>query len=163
MENPGIKQDAENERNCLFDQLESENSWLKQFLNILPVGVIITDPEGMSLMTNAEADRINKHKFLPSSNIEEYVGWRLLYKGGRPIEHEDFPLYRIFHKGEVVNGEEQRILHDDGTTTPVSVTAAPIRDSQGRITNAIIVLTDITDKERCENALLGVSREQRWR
>ncbi len=159
MKNPNV---TGNEHNCLLDQLGSENSWIKQMLSILPVGIIITDPDGIIVTFNEEAARIHKHNISPSDKIEDYVGWRLL-KNGRPLEPEDFPLTRVFRKGEVVKGDKQRMLHDDGTTTPISVDAAAVYDSQGRIANAIIVITDITDQELCKNELLGFSREQRWR
>ena len=157
------KQGSEDGRDCLMAQIRSERGWLKQLLDMLPVGVMITDPEGRCLMSNPEADRINKHKFPPSSSIEDYVGLRLLYKNGQPVEHENFPVYRVFQKGEVVRGEKQMILYDDGTTIPISVSAAPIYDDMGRAANAVIVLKDMTDKESCEDALLGLTYEKRWK
>ncbi len=162
MKDTNIIQDPGNERNCLLDQLGSEHSWIKQMLSILPVGIIITDPNGIIVTFNEEAARIHKYAISPSDKIEDFVGWRLL-KNGRPLEPEDFPLTRVFRKGEVVKGDKQIMLLDDGTTTPISVDAAAIYDSHGRIANAVIVITDITGQERCENELLGLSREQRWR
>jgi PAS domain-containing protein len=123
-------------RNCLLDQAGREHSWLKQMMDILPVGVIITDLDGLIVISNREAVRIHQHPLEPSTKIEDFVGWRLL-KGGRPIEPEDFPLYRVFHKGEVVRDDVQRMLHDNGTTTPISVDAAPIYDDAGKMTNAV--------------------------
>lgn len=162
MANPDIEQNTDIWHSCLLDQAGSEHSWLKQMLEILPVGVIITDLDGKIIIFNREAVRIHRYNLEPSYKIEDFVGWRLL-KGGRPIEPEDFPLYRVFQKGEVVKNDEQRMLHDDGTTTPISVDAAPIYDEQGHIAYAMVVITDITEKERCESALTGVSRGRRWR
>ena len=163
MSDSQVKQGSKDDIDCLMAQIRSGRGWLKQLLDILPVGVMITDTEGRWLMSNPEADRINKHKFPPSTSIEEYVGLRLLYKNGKPVEHEDFPLYRVFQKGEVVRGEEQMILYDDGTTTPISVSAAPIYDDRGQVANAVIVLRDMTDKERCEDDLFGLTYENRWK
>lgn len=163
MQDSRAGQETEDDNDSPMGQIRSGHAWLKQLLDILPVGVIITDSDGRYLMSNPEADRINKHKFSPSSSIEDYVGLKLLYKSGQPIEHENFALSRVFQKGEVIRDEEQRILYDDGTTMPISVSAAPIYDAKGRAVNAVIVLKDITDKERYQDTLLGLTYENRWK
>jgi PAS domain-containing protein len=163
MRDLGAGQKIEERGNSLSSQARAEHGWLEQLLDILPVGVMITDAGGRCLMTNPEADRINRHKFPPNSSIEDYVEWRLLYWDGRPVEHKDFPLMRVLQKGETVRGEEQRILYDDGTTLPISVTAVPVYDEQGRIVNAVAVLKDLTDRVRCEDELFGLTYENRWK
>ena len=163
MRDSGAEQKIEERANSLSGQARVGHGWLEQLLDILPVGVMITDAEGRYLMSNPEADRINRHKFLPDSIIEDYVVWRLLYRDGRPVEHEDFPLMRVLHKGETIRDEEQKILYDDGTTMPIAVSAAPVYDEQGRAANAVIVLRDLTDRVRCEDELFGLTYENRWK
>jgi PAS domain-containing protein len=163
MWDPGAGQKTEEKGNSLSGQARTVHGWLEQLLDILPVGVMISDAEGRYLMANPEADRINRHEFPPDSRIEDYVEWRLLYRDGKPVEHEDFPLNRVLQKGETIRGEEQKILYDDGTTMPIAVSAVPIYDERGRAANAVIVLQDLTDRVRCEDELFGLTYENRWK
>lgn len=159
----GAGQETGERDNSLSGQARSGQGWLKQLLDILPVGVMITDAEGRCLTANPEADRINRQRFPPGSRIEDYVEWSLLYGDGRPVEHEDFPLNRVLQKGEMIREEEQKILYDDGTTMPIAVSAAPIYDEHGRAANAVIVLEDMTDRVRCRDELFGLTYENRWK
>jgi PAS domain-containing protein len=132
--------------------------YLKQIIDMLPVGVIILEaPGGNIVMVNPEMERIHKRKFPLPTATDEYMEWRLFYMNGRPYRLDDYPHNRTLRDGEVIRGEVARLLRSDDTMITVSVNSAPIYDSQGRMVYVAIENTDLTELESCENALSGLS------
>lgn len=132
--------------------------YLKQVLDMLPVGMIILEaPAGNIVMVNPEMERIHKRKFPLPTATDEYIEWRLFYMNGRPYRLDDYPHNRTLRDGEVIRGEVARLLRSDDTMITISVNSAPIYDSQGRMVYVAIENTDLTELERCENALSGLS------
>jgi PAS domain S-box-containing protein len=66
----------------------------------------------------------------------------------------EVPASRALKRGEEVRNEEMVIYRTDGTAIPVLVSAAPIRDIQGKITAAVVIFEDITERKKAEEALL---------
>jgi len=71
---------------------------------------------------------------------------------GTPLKSEDAPYYRALH-GESITDEEVLFMLKDREPICVSTAASPIRYSNGEITGAIAIFTDITERKRMENAL----------
>jgi PAS domain S-box-containing protein len=141
------------------DCITGGQRYLKQILDILPVGVIILKaPEGNIVMANAEMDRIHGRKFPIPTSTDEYMEWRLFSMVGQPYRLEEYPHNRSLHRGEVIRGEEARLLRSDETMIPVSVNSAPVYDGDGRMAYVVVENTDITEKERLEDASLGIYR-----
>lgn len=138
-----------------------EQGFLKQLLDILPVGVLILEaPIGRIIMSNEEMDRIHLRKFPIPTVTDEYMEWRLFYMDGRPYRLEDYPHNRSLHNKEVIKNEEARLLRSDEKMIPISVNCAPIYDSRGRMTHVVVENTDMTERMRCEDALSGIYNVQ---
>ena len=73
------------------------------------------------------------------------------YKGisadGPEYELRERPLVRSILMGEIVKDEECRIERGDGTRGLVSVSSAPIRDSEGKIVAGVAIFSDITERK----------------
>jgi PAS domain S-box-containing protein len=98
------------------------------------------------------------------------LGWTLAEIAGRPMHDlihaeqphgalmavEDCPILRTRQTGEVVRVDEDNFVRRDGTSFPVSYTAAPFQTADG-FRGSAYVFTDITerkaDRERLEHEL----------
>lgn len=86
------------------------------------------------------------------ANIEEILRSIIVYgPAGAPIRYEEQPLYLALHKGEASEAE-LHITQPDGQTLYLLVNAAPLRASDGTITDAVVVLQDITKIKALERA-----------
>jgi PAS domain S-box-containing protein len=110
---------------------------------------------------NEQTERVFGQPFIPSASIAEYREWQLFHPDGRAYHPEDLPLIRAITNGEVTTAQEMMVLRPDGAWRSLEVNAAPIRDPDGRVTAAVVVFTDITERRYME-ALLAAS-EQRYR
>lgn len=71
---------------------------------------------------------------------------------GAPFPASDCPIYAAFRDGKVYSSDDLVFWKKDGTPVHVSYTSTPIVES-GRIMGAVVVLRDITERKRAEQAL----------
>jgi PAS domain S-box-containing protein len=142
------------ERERLVEQVAEEKARFDVVLEEMPAGVIIAEaPSGKLIRGNEQVERILRGPFLKAAEAGDYTGYKGFYPDGRPYQMEEWPLARSLTKGEMVTGEEIRLVRGDGTEGAVSVSSAPIRDIRGRIIAGIAIFTDISDRRQAEEAV----------
>ncbi|HEX7124540.1 MAG TPA: ATP-binding protein, partial [Thermodesulfobacteriota bacterium] len=115
---------------------------LEAVLEQMPAGVILADaPGGRIRFANRQVDVIWRRPFQASSDFDDYRGF---HPDGRPYAPDEWPLARAVASGEVVTGEEIRIQRGDGTFGVIRVSAAPVRDADGRIAAGVLTFDDVT-------------------
>lgn len=126
---------------------------LRQVLQILPVGVWITDRNGTIVTGNPAGQQVwGGARYVGVEQYGEYKGWRA--DTGERIETNDWAAARAVTRGETSIGEVVEIECFDGTHKIILNSAIPLRDDRGQITGAIIVNEDITALKRTETELL---------
>lgn len=155
------RKEVEEELRKTRDELASERSLLHAVLSQMPPGVVVAEPTGRIILMNEQATGIMDHPDRVASRIEEYAEYRFLHPDGRPYEPEEYPLARSLEKGEMVMGEEARLILPDGTAKVLRANASPIRDPEGKIVAAVLIFYDVTEQKRAEEALHR--REQEYR
>jgi PAS domain S-box-containing protein len=143
---------SEAERATLVEELTAERARLRAVLRQLPVGVIIADaPSGKLVLGNDQLARIWWHSFTTADEVGEYAKHRAFHpKDGHPYTPNEWPLARAVAHGEIVRGEEIDFLRGDETRGTMSVAAAPIRDSDGRVIAGVAVFEDVTERKQAE-------------
>lgn len=71
---------------------------------------------------------------------------------GSPYPKEECPIYAAFSDGRVHRGDDEIFWKADGTCIPVEYTSTPIYD-QGKLSGAVVVFKDISERKRNEEAL----------
>ena len=71
---------------------------------------------------------------------------------GRPYPISECPLVRVFESGRTLRDHEDVFFRKDGSPIEVACSHAPIV-VDGRITGAVLVVRDITERKRVEKAL----------
>jgi PAS domain S-box-containing protein len=133
---------------------EQEHQGLLEVLQQMPQAVILAQaPSGRMVLTNAQAERMRGGLAPPDWRPEDYTAVRGFHADGRPYRPDEWPLMRALLRGEEVRGEVIDILHDDGHRFTLEVSAGPVRDAEGRVTAAVALLDDITERLRMERQL----------
>jgi PAS domain S-box-containing protein len=123
---------------------EDERLRLETILRTLPVGVILTGPEGHAGIVNDHARKI----WGGDGALDAYRGaWAAT---GVPLAPEDWAIQRALRRGEVSTGELIDIERFDGGRATILYNAAPIRDAFGRITGAVAAFQDVTESRRAQ-------------
>src|SRR5665647_1404809 len=103
---------------------------------------------------------------VPEDTFADFSRYPMLRPDSTPYGIEELPLARSIRSGEQVTDEEVLIPRQDGSRIALAASSAPIRDALGRITAAVLVLTDITERKRAEaerERLLASEQEARSR
>jgi protein-histidine pros-kinase len=126
---------------------------LDAVLDQMADGVIIADATGRLRRVNPAAARMHGRAVTDIRPADWSRSYDLLRVDGTPYPPEELALARAVRHGEVVEGEEWIVRHPDGSLVRLLGSAAPLRDGQGRQLGAVLVMRDITERERLVQAL----------
>jgi PAS domain S-box-containing protein len=77
---------------------------------------------------------------------------------GSHYPKEECPIYAAFRDGRVHRGDDEIFWKADGTCIPVEYTSTPIYD-EGKLSGAVVVFKDISERKRNEEALQAAHLE----
>jgi PAS domain S-box-containing protein len=120
-----------------------------ELLGALPVAVYTTDTEGRITYFNEAAAELWGHR--PQLGSDQWCGsWRLYWPDGRPLPHDECPMAITLREGRAVRGLEAVAERPDGTRVRFLPYPTPLRDDAGRLTGAINLLVDLTDRHHAD-------------
>ncbi|MCL5023920.1 MAG: PAS domain S-box protein [Nitrospirae bacterium] len=129
------------------------NERLSAVLQASPAAIVTLDSDGIVTLWNRAAEQIfgwtkeeATGKFLPIMPEDEFGEFRGLRE-------------RVL-RGESEFGRETRRFRKDGSHVYVSVSTAPLFDTNGDISGIISVITDITERKRLEDQLRHAQKMQ---
>jgi CheY-like chemotaxis protein len=142
---------------------------LSSVLESLPVGVMIADVEGRICQITEEVSRILRSVEADDNDAyDKILGW--WDAKGKILKEQQGPLARALRRGERSHSEAIRIQCLDGEVKTIVASASPLRSVGGDIVGAVVLLQDITESRKIEEALeervtklvaLGVQLEER--
>lgn len=124
-------------------------------------------PIGISFSEDVECRRVTGNKTLhamfnaPSgANVsatatdDEAHGRKIRYSsGGRPVAPTDLPLQRAAREGREIEPTEIEVELPDGRHWIAEIAAGPIRDDEDRVTGAVVVVSDVSERQRLQRAV----------
>lgn len=133
-------------------QLRQNEERLASLLEQLPVGVGIVGLDGTMVLQNP----IMRH-YVPevaaALDLERRQRWQAWKHDCTPLPPEDWPGMRALRGERVVPGEELLFTEDDGRQVWVVFASSPLRDDDGKVIGAIIVIENIDVRKRVEAKL----------
>jgi PAS domain S-box-containing protein len=149
----------EQERTRLLSELQRERSLFSTILENVPLGIVFAEaPSGKIAFGNKQTETIFLHPSHPTETIAQYGEWEAYHADGRRAEGREYPLSRALGSGKVEHGE-YRYRRGDGTLIWIRVIGAPVRDSNGVITGALVVFSDVDEQKRAEAARDAISEQ----
>jgi PAS domain S-box-containing protein len=133
-------------------ELAAQQAWFRVTLASIGDAVIAADAGGRVSYMNATAERL--------------TGWRLASAQGRPLgdvfqivsektrEPVENPAELVMRVGEIVGlANHTLLISRDGAEYPITDSAAPIRDAEGRMLGVVLVFRDVMEERRAEGAI----------
>lgn len=137
-------------------KLAEEAGQLTAILEAVADGVVVFDREGRVLHYNPMALELlsldQRSTGIPRTISEVGRPLNPRDERGQPLAEEQWPPFRAL-RGEILRGSNAPdvIFHThDGRELLISESAAPVRDMQGQITGAVVILRDVTERRRLE-------------
>jgi len=132
---------------------------VKGALNNIPDGVIVADLDGNFLLFNRAAEQILGVGAGTSNPADwsEFCGCYLPDKI-TPFPAEQFPLYRALRGQRVI--DEQIYINNSSRPSGVWISASgrPLRDDDGDIWGGMVILRDITSRQRDKEEIKSYER-----
>src|SRR5437764_2879589 len=127
---------------------ERERDRLRQVLDVLPEAVLVTDPDGPALSSNAAATEIMgldmTERPLAVADPEALDTYGVRHLDGNPMSVQSLPWQRSL-AGAVVHGTQLLVRNARvGRDVPIVMNSAPVRGAGGTIIGAVVVLQDIS-------------------
>ena len=120
---------------------------LHDLLDALPAAIYTTDAEGRVTYFNQAAVDLSGRR--PELGSDEWcVTWRLFSPDGTPMRHDECPMAQALKQDRPIRGIEAVAERPDGTRVPFIPYPTPLHDASGKLTGAVNMLIDITDRKR---------------
>ncbi|WP_395744828.1 PAS domain S-box protein [Prosthecobacter sp.] len=140
------------ERRRAEGALRASEEKYRSLIQSLPAAVYTCDREGYIQLYNAAAVELWGRE--PEIGKDLWCGSYQLYRAdGSPLELIHCPMARTLQEGRAVRGEEIIVERADGTRRHVLPYPDPIFDDEGRMTGAVNMLLDVTERKRTEMLL----------
>ncbi|TJX13472.1 PAS domain S-box protein [Tissierella creatinini] len=138
----------ETEKDHYMKIAEEKANWLQSIMDLVPVGIWISDHNGKVIMVNQEAVNMYRGSSPLSGSLEEYTSYKLFLPGtNEPVAFEQYvPKEALI--GVVLDFERF-----DGTMGTLVASTELLRNKDGDIINYMATAIDITPLRRTEMAL----------
>ncbi|MEN6389482.1 MAG: PAS domain S-box protein [Syntrophomonas sp.] len=134
---------------------------LQTLLETIPSAVVMVEANGILSYVNQRGKELygtDYTCFDLDSHISKIKAQRT---DGSPFPLEEMPVSHSLKLGATIRNVEMIIQHVDGTRNPVLVSSSPIFDEQERITAAVVIFEEISERKKMEEALR--ESEERYR
>jgi len=147
------RQEVNEELKLVNAALSASESRLNQFLEALPVGVSVYNPDGSIAYFNQTARDLLGADTIPESTAEQLAATYQLYVANTDELYppDNLPILRAL-KGEFVKVDDVEI-RQDGKIIAIEINTTPIFDASGNILYAIAAFQDISDRKQAEKIL----------
>jgi PAS domain S-box-containing protein len=130
-------------------RLRESEQQLKDLLAAIPAAIYTTDAQGRVTYFNDKAVELAGR--VPVIGSDEWcVTWKLFWPDGTPLPHDQCPMAIALKEGRAIRDAEAIAERPDGTRVPFIPYPTPLRDARGRITGAINMLVDISERKQAE-------------
>jgi len=134
----------------LYTGEATQRAWLRDTINQMPEGVILLDANGHVAAINRTILAYTVDDTGERDPWGNPTIFDVRLPDGTPVPFRKLPAVRALEEGEAIVGEELALRQRDGRLVPVLASAAPVRDENGRIMGAAVVVQDITARKELE-------------
>jgi PAS domain S-box-containing protein len=141
------------DRKRVEDAMRRSQQLLNLVLETLPVGVAVTDQSGNIVLSNAASRRIWGETMIYSGDERWVRSVGYGHDSGERLAPAQWPSVRALRDGQITLNELINIDAFDGRRKTIQASAAPIHDAEKLIVGAVIVMDEVTERVRTEEAL----------
>jgi PAS domain S-box-containing protein len=132
------------------EALRRSEARLQAIFEAAPIGIVIADaPDCNVVMSNPRADDILRNTVAPITLIDDYCReLRANASGHIRGQQQVKPLADAIMSGKSIGPREELHYNDDGTSTWISLTAAPVIGLDGKLSGGVVAIPDLDDEKR---------------
>lgn len=127
---------------------EIHNNLFEAMLDIIPVGVVLSDANGKIILGNAVVEKMVRHPVLNSDGPDAYGEWISHHPDGRRVESCEYPLAKVIAEGAEYSEIDVNYQRGDESTFWMRIIAKPVIDAQNERIGAVVALVDVDRETR---------------
>ncbi|MEG4078592.1 adenylate/guanylate cyclase domain-containing protein, partial [Microcoleus sp. Pol8_D6] len=143
----------------LYTEVRENETRLTQFLEAMPVGIVVLKPSGTPYYVNQKGQQLLGKGVAPDATREQFAEVYQLYTAdtSNPYPAEKMPGVRALN-GESSTVNDMEIYQSD-KVVPIEVWGKPIYDNQNNIAYGIAAFQDITERKKAETEQIRFTNE----
>jgi len=154
LENAVLVSDLQRAQGRLEQLVERRGAELDAVMETVPVAVWLAhDPDAQRITSSRQAAEMMRPEPRTAETFTapqgEWPGHIRVFREDQEVLAKDMPLRRAA-RGETVQGEELRVVFENGAFFDMLINAATVRDAAGKPTGAVGAAMDITERKRAE-------------
>ncbi|MFC4230477.1 PAS domain S-box protein [Parasediminibacterium paludis] len=140
-------------RKKLNEALKQQKEYFTITINSIGEGLIATDKSGVILYMNAAAEKLTQWTNKEANGLALETVYNIVNESTGL--HFENVVSRILKNGRTIDFENNTVLHTkQNKQLIISNSGSPIFDSNGKISGAVLVFNDITERKKIEKALI---------
>ncbi|HET9239691.1 MAG TPA: response regulator [Oligoflexus sp.] len=145
----------------LHKQMDVERSHFETIMQQFPAGIVIAEaPSGRIVFFNDQAQALLGSDAVAASCIEDYGQIQAFTPDGKVVQADDWPLSHALKSGVSVPGGVIRMFQSETNSDRfLSLNAAPILNSDGEVTSAVMAIFDITAEREAQQSIVQAKEE----
>ncbi len=142
------------ERKQAEEALQQERDLLNKLMETSPAGIIFVNAKGELTFANQSAEQIlGLTKETITSRLYNSPDWHLTDFDGNPFPPEQLPFYQVATTNKPVYGVQYAIEKPGGNWAFLSVSGAPIFESDGRLNGVVFAIDNVTEEKLADTIL----------
>jgi PAS domain S-box-containing protein len=130
----------------------------RELLDAMPAAIYLTDAKGRITYFNEAAAALWGRR--PTLGVSKWCGsWKLFWPDGTPMPHDTCPMALALAEDRPVRGMEAVAERPDGTRVSFVPYPTPLHDESGKLTGAVNMLIDISERKRADEQQALLARE----
>ena len=155
----GVIQDI-TDLKVIEQRFRSERDQLSAIMEMSAIGIIFVDADGRMTMANRRAEEVlGLGREDITALAYDAPGWHAKTLKGEPLPPEAYPIARALATGMAVHDVRHGIEWPDGRRVILSVSATPLKRSDGKITGVVAVFDDITEAVRVNEEIRDLNED----
>jgi PAS domain S-box-containing protein len=143
------------------EELRTERDFIKNLMEIMPIGVAVLDKEEKITFCNKRAEEILESKGTGEDKpYYDAAGWMHCDMNGNPVSHEDLPVHKAFTIRQPVKNVRYGLFNENGRRKFLSVNATPVLDLGGNPVQVITAFEDISEQSANEQTIAQALKEK---
>ncbi len=122
-------------------------------MNSAGEGIFGLDTNGLVTFINPAGARTLGYEVEELAGKPSHETWHHSKPDRIPYPREKCPIYAAYKDGKVHHGGDEMFWRKDGRSFPIDYVSTPIYED-GRLTGAVVVFKDITERKKAEEALM---------
>ena len=145
----GTLEDVDDHRKA-EEALRRSEARLQAIFDAVPIGIVIADaPDGRVVMGNPRAEVILRTRVTDEVLIDDYCrASESFTPGNSEYPSDENPLANAIMSGRNLGPHEYLRYYSDGTSSWVSLSAAPVIESDGTVSGGVVAVQDIDEEKR---------------